>query len=58
MLPPGVEFFFHYFLQFATLCPPCVGVGKLFGWFWLCDGFLVRPDNVLDYEALAIILSF
>ena len=31
-------------------CLPCVGVGKLFGWFWSCVGFFERPANVLDYE--------
>ena len=35
-------------------CLPCVGVGKLFGWFWSCVGFFERPANVLDNEALAI----
>ena len=34
-------------------CLPCVGVGKLFGWFWSCVGIFERPANVLDYEAWA-----
>ena len=32
---------------------PCVRVGKLFCRFWFLR-WLVRPANVLDYEALAI----
>ena len=38
-------------------CLPCVWVGKLFGWFWSCVG-IVRPANVLDYEALAYVIPF
>jgi hypothetical protein len=43
----SLSFLLHLF------CLPSVGVGKLFGWFWLCVGFFERPANLLDYEALA-----
>ena len=56
LLPPGVYFFSHFILNLLPfLCLPCVGIGKLFGWFWLCDGVFVRPANVLDYEALGLV---
>ena len=31
-------------------CLPCVRVGKLFGWFWSCDGFLCDQPMCLTTE--------
>ena len=46
--------FRHFSFNLLLLsCLPCVGVGKLFGWFWSCGWLFERPANVLDYEAWA-----
>jgi len=53
-------FLFSVIFSFNLLhrfCLPCVGVGKLFGWFWSCVSFFERPANVLDYEALGSVKS-
>jgi len=50
--------FYHFSINLLhRFCLPCVGVGKLFGWFWSCVGFFERPANVLDYEAWGSVKS-